>query len=204
MNDIGQSETRLSELRAQLQDCAACPLHNGRKTVVFGEGNPRARLMFVGEGPGATEDEMGRPFVGAAGRLLDKIIEAGGWRREEVYIANVVKCRPPGNRVPTAEEMASCLPNLLRQIELIQPQLLVCLGATAAQGLIDAKIKITRARGDWVEKYGIRIMPTFHPAALLRDPSRKRDVWEDIKKVHGAYLELLEEDNGADRDSRSS
>ncbi len=180
----------LQELSAKLQSCTACRLYAGRKTVVFGEGDPRAKLMFVGEGPGATEDEMGRPFVGAAGKLLDKIIEAGGWKREEVYIANVVKCRPPANRVPAADEMEVCLPNLLRQIELIQPKLLVCLGATASQGLIDPAAKITKIRGDWVEKYGIRIMPTYHPAALLRDPSRKRDVWEDIKKVRAAYLEL--------------
>lgn len=180
----------LEELCDRLQNCSACSLHGGRKTVVFGEGNPRARLMFVGEGPGATEDEMGRPFVGAAGRLLDRIIESGGWKREEVYIANVVKCRPPGNRVPAAGEMAACLPNLLRQIELIQPRLLVCLGATASQGLIDPGAQITKIRGRWVDKYGLRIMPTYHPAALLRDPSRKRDVWEDIKKVRAAYLEL--------------
>lgn len=157
---------------------------------MFGEGNPHARLMFVGEGPGQQEDIQGRPFVGAAGQLLDRILASVGISRDEVYIANVVKCRPPGNRLPTAEEAASCLPHLLEQIRAIKPKIIVCLGALATQTLIDKNARITRVRGTWFKKDGILYMPTFHPAALLRDETKKRPVWDDMKKVREALGKL--------------
>lgn len=151
--------------------------------MVFGEGNPRARLLLIGEAPGATEDELGRPFVGQAGQLLDRILAAVGISRAETYITNICKCRPPGNRAPVEEEMATCFPFLAAQIALIQPKVLVCLGATAARKIIDPQLRITKARGNWYERFGLRVMPTFHPAALLRDPRKKRPVWEDFKLV---------------------
>lgn len=182
--------TNLDDLRKTVLGCSRCDLRKGCRGVVFGEGDPHARLMLVGEGPGAVEDELGRPFVGPAGKLLDKILEAAGFRRDEVYIANIVKCRPPGNRLPTPEEAARCLPNLRAQIRVISPRLMICLGALSTQVLVDSKARITTARGTWYERDGVRIMPTFHPAALLRDPSKKRFVWEDFKKVRAAYDEL--------------
>jgi len=181
----------LEELRREIEGCARCSLAEGRTHIVFGEGNPHARLMLVGEGPGAEEDRLGRPFVGAAGQLLDKILAAAGITREEVYIANIVKCRPPGNRVPLRAEAEACLPWLRLQIRLINPRFIVVLGSTALQYLCDPQARITFFRGRWLEKGGIRIMPTYHPAALLRDPSKKRDVWEDFKKVRDAYRELV-------------
>ncbi len=181
----------LEEVARRVGECHRCGLRAGCRAPVFGEGNPRAGLMFVGEGPGATEDELGRPFVGAAGQLLDRILAAAGIRREEVYITNVVRCRPPGNRAPAPEEMKTCLPYLTEMIRIIQPSLLVCLGATAAQGLLDPNARITRLRGQWVERFGVRIMPTYHPAALLRDPSKKRDVWQDIQRVRDEYRKLV-------------
>lgn len=186
-------EDRLSALRAcelEAQACQACGLAARRNSVVFGEGNPDAAIMFVGEGPGAEEDAQGRPFVGAAGQLLDRILAAAGLRREEVYIANVVKCRPPGNRIPAPEEAQSCSKFLTEQIRLIQPSIIVALGATAAKALVDPEARITRIRGSWFRKDGIWIMPTFHPAALLRDPSKKRPVWEDMKSVLAKAGEL--------------
>lgn len=181
----------LEELRREVEGCARCPLAQGRTNVVFGEGNPHARLMLVGEGPGAEEDRLGRPFVGAAGQLLDRILAAAGITREEVYIANIVKCRPPGNRVPLRAEAEACLPWLERQIQLINPRIIVVLGSTALQYLVDPQARITVFRGRWVEKGGIRIMPTYHPAALLRDPTKKRDAWEDFKKIRDAYREIV-------------
>lgn len=173
----------LEELEKECKTCRKCDLRAGCTQVVFGEGNPHAKLMFVGEGPGQQEDIQGRPFVGAAGQLLDKILAAVGIRRDEVYIANVVKCRPPGNRLPTSEEAEACLPHLRAQIRAIKPKIIVCLGALATQTLIDKRARITRVRGNWFEKNGIMYMPTFHPAALLRDETKKRPVWEDMKKV---------------------
>ncbi|HHY33325.1 MAG TPA: uracil-DNA glycosylase [Firmicutes bacterium] len=173
----------LKELEQKCRACTKCDLRAGCTQVVFGEGNPHAKLMFVGEGPGQQEDIQGRPFVGAAGQLLDRILNAVGIRRDEVYIANVVKCRPPGNRLPTPDEAEACLPHLRAQIEAIRPKIIVCLGALATQTLIDKRARITRARGNWFEKDGIMYMPTFHPAALLRDETKKRPVWEDMKKV---------------------
>jgi DNA polymerase len=177
----------LDALAAEAAACLRCRLRETAGAIVFGEGNPEAELMFVGEGPGAEEDRLGRPFVGAAGQLLDKILEAAEISRGEVYITNVVKCRPPGNRLPVREEVEACLPHLRQQIALIRPRIIVCLGSLATQALVDPKAKITQVRGTWFERDGIHLMPTFHPAALLRDPSRKRPVWEDIKKVRDAY-----------------
>jgi DNA polymerase len=158
-------------------------LARGRKNVVFGVGNPRAELLFIGEAPGADEDEQGEPFVGRAGQLLTKIIEAMGFQREEVYIANVLKCRPPNNRVPEPGEVANCLPYLLAQIDAIQPKVMVALGATAVRSLLDVQLGITKMRGNWYTFHNIPIMPTFHPAYLLRNPAAKREVWEDMKTV---------------------
>lgn len=181
----------LDELASIAAGCRRCGLRDGCRQVVFGEGDPRALVMLVGEGPGETEDELGRPFVGKAGQLLDRILAAVGFRREQVYITNVVKCRPPGNRVPTDAEMMTCLPYLYAQIRLIRPAILVCLGSTALRALVAPSLRITQARGRWYERWGIRIMPTYHPAALLRDPDKKWPVWEDFKQVRRAYEEAL-------------
>ena len=175
----------LVSIRADLGDCTRCKLHGqGRKQIVFGVGNPQARLMFVGEAPGADEDTQGEPFVGRAGQLLTKIIESIGLKRSDVYIANVLKCRPPGNRNPEPDEVATCQPFLLRQIDSIRPKIIVALGTFAAHALLGTDAPISRLRGR-VHEYrgGIMLIPTFHPAFLLRSPDRKRDVWEDMKKV---------------------
>ena len=170
--------------------CRRCYLRQGANNIVFGEGNAQAEIMLIGEGPGAEEDRQGRPFVGAAGGLLDRIFAAAGWSRDEVYIANIVKCRPPGNRQPQKEEIEACLPLLQKQIELIDPRIIICLGATAARVLIKPNFFITRERGNW-HKIGERmVMPTFHPAALLRDPGQKRPVLEYIKKVMDLHKEI--------------
>jgi len=180
----------LEQLKEVCLKCNKCGLRAQAKQVVFGEGNPSAKLMFVGEGPGKQEDEMGRPFVGAAGQLLDRILEAAGLRRENVYIGNVVKCRPPNNRMPTADEVAACRGYLEAQIAIIKPSIIVCLGALATKTLINSQAKITRVRGKWFERNGIKIIPTFHPAALLRDPGKKRLVWEDFKSLMKVYREV--------------
>ncbi|MFZ5818170.1 MAG: uracil-DNA glycosylase [Bacillota bacterium] len=183
----------LDALATVVQGCTACGLRAGCSQVVFGEGVPAAQLMCIGEGPGADEDRLGRPFVGKAGQLLDRILEVSGFDRgRNCYIANVVKCRPPGNRVPAPEEREACWPNLRAQIRLIRPKIILLLGATALQGVIDPQARITRMRGQWIEREGIWFMPTYHPAALLRDPSRKRDVWEDMKAVIRKYRELVD------------
>ena len=174
----------LEQLRNDIGDCRRCKLHLGRTHVVFGIGNPNAKLMFVGEGPGRDEDLKGEPFVGRAGQLLTDIITKGmGLTREDVYIANVVKCRPPQNRNPEPDEVASCEPFLKKQIELIRPRIIVALGKFAVQALLQSKVPITRLRGNWHTYMGIKLMPTFHPAYLLRNPADKKLVWEDIKKV---------------------
>ena len=174
----------LEELRAAIGDCRRCKLCAGRTNLVFGVGNPSARLMFVGEGPGRDEDLQGEPFVGRAGQLLTDIIAKGmGLKREDVYIANVVKCRPPDNRNPEPDEVGSCEPFLKKQIELIRPEIIVALGKFAVQTLLQSKVPITKLRGQWHSYHGIKLMPTFHPAYLLRNPGDKRLVWEDIKKV---------------------
>ena len=180
----------LDELARIAAGCRRCGLRDGCRGVVFGEGDPAARLMLVGEGPGATEDELGRPFVGRAGQLLDRILAAIGFRREQVYITNAVKCRPPNNRTPTEAEIRTCLPYLYAQIRLINPAIIVCLGSTAVRALIHPQARITRIRGIWQERWGLPIMPTYHPAAVLRDPAKKRPVWEDFKAVRRRYQEL--------------
>ena len=174
---------QLAELKESCLGCSRCGLRRGCTQVFFGEGNPRSLLMLVGEGPGAEEDRLGRPFVGAAGQLLNRIIESLGWRREDLYIANIVKCRPPGNRLPLPDEVEACLPYLKKQIELINPALIVCLGSLATKTLVDPRAMITRVRGRCYHIEGRDYMPTFHPAALLRDSSKKRPVWEDFKEV---------------------
>jgi DNA polymerase len=173
----------LAELETVAQQCTACQLHRGRTHVVFGIGNPQAELMFVGEAPGRDEDLQGEPFVGRAGQLLTRIIEAIGMKRQDVYIANVIKCRPPNNRNPEADEIARCEPYLIRQIALVQPRLIVALGTFAAQTLLKTKLPISQLRGRFHTYQGVRVMPTFHPAFLLRNPDRKRAVWEDMQAV---------------------
>ena len=177
----------MEHLKETCLGCNKCGLRSGARQVVFGEGNLSAELMFVGEGPGKQEDEQGQPFVGAAGTLLDKIFEAAGIERKEVFIGNVVKCRPPNNRFPTAEEVSACKGYLEAQIGFIMPSIIVCLGALATKTLINPEARITRIRGQWFEINGIKIMPTYHPAALLRDPSKKRPVWEDFKRLAVEY-----------------
>jgi uracil-DNA glycosylase len=172
----------LAELNSTAQTCQKCPLCTARKNVVFGEGSPTADLMFIGEGPGYDEDQQGRPFVGKAGDLLTKMIAAMQFTREQIYIANIVKCRPPKNRNPLPEEAAACLPYLNRQIELIQPKVIVILGAVPLKYLLN-KVGITRLRGQWDSYNGIKVMPTFHPAYLLRDPKAKGVTWSDLQQV---------------------
>lgn len=182
-----QTSVDLDELARIAAACQRCGLRAGCRQVVFGDGNPEADLMFVGEGPGEQEDLVGRPFVGAAGQLLDKILSAAGIARSEVYIANIVKCRPPQNRVPTPDEASACRPYLERQIALIRPRIIVCLGATAAKHLIDPKFSIMRSHGEWFEREGIAYTATFHPAALLRNSQWKPLAWEDFKGIRGRY-----------------
>jgi uracil-DNA glycosylase len=175
----------LAIVRSDLGECTRCKLHKGRIKLVFGTGTAEARLMFVGEGPGAEEDEQGVPFVGRAGQLLTQIIKAMGFEREDVYIANVVKCRPPGNRNPEPDEIEQCEPFLMRQIDVIQPAVVVALGKFAAQTLLRTTEPISRIRGRFHQVGDTRVMPTFHPSYLLRNPAAKRDVWEDMKAVMG-------------------
>lgn len=185
---ITKSGESLEQIWAEVGDCTRCPLYEGRTNVVHTEGSRKARLMFVGEAPGADEDAQARPFVGRAGQLLTKIIESIGFKREDVLIGNVNRCRPPGNRAPTPDEAAACKPFLLREIESVAPEVIVVLGNTAMKNLLEVKEGITRLRGIFQDYKGIKIMPTFHPAYLLRDPSKKRETWEDLKKVRD-YLE---------------
>jgi uracil-DNA glycosylase len=187
---IHPQDASLDAIREDLGECIRCKLHEHRTNIVFGEGNADAKLVFVGEGPGADEDATGRPFVGRAGQLLEKIIAAIGLKREDVYISNIVKCRPPGNRTPERDEVATCEQFLFRQLALIRPRVIVALGSPAFQTLVRTKETITRARGEWREWNGIMVMPTFHPAYLLRVPEKKREAWEDMKKVRD-YLNTL-------------
>ena len=182
------STETFEQIHADVGDCTRCPLHLERTHVVHTEGNRKARLMFVGEAPGADEDIQARPFVGRAGQLLTKIIEAIGLKREEVLIGNVNRCRPPGNRAPMPDEAATCKPFLEREIAVVQPEVIVVLGNTALKNLLDSREGITRARGRFHDYKGIKVMPTFHPAYLLRDPSKKRETWEDLKQVRD-YLD---------------
>ena len=184
----------LEEIRQDLGDCRRCKLHQMRKTVVFGEGNPKAALMFVGEGPGYDEDVQGRPFVGKAGQLLSKIIQSIGLQRKEVYIGNIIKCRPPQNRNPEPDEIEACHPFVLRQIQAIRPKIICALGTFAAQTLLKTSIKITALRGKVFDLDGIKVIPTYHPAYLLRNPEKKRETWEDMKQI----LSLLQENESRD------
>jgi len=181
----------LARLQAELLangGCRRCLLHQGRRHIVFGEGNPDAELMFVGEAPGQDEDIQGRPFVGRAGQLLTRIIEAMGFKREDVYIGNIIKCRPPNNRTPTLEEIASCGPYILKQIAIIKPKIVVALGAVAARALLNTDHSVTNLRGIFLDFEGGKLLATYHPAYLLRNPAAKREVWEDMKKVRDALL----------------
>jgi DNA polymerase len=178
------SEDALVGVRTDIGDCTRCKLHTlGRRQIVFGVGNPNADLMFVGEAPGADEDVQGIPFVGRAGQLLTKIIEAIDLKREDVYIANVIKCRPPGNRNPEQDEVETCEPFLFQQIDIIKPKVIVALGTFAARALLRTLDPISRLRGRMFDYRGAKLIPTFHPAYLLRNPSSKREVWEDMKLV---------------------
>ncbi|MBA2341691.1 MAG: uracil-DNA glycosylase [Pyrinomonadaceae bacterium] len=181
---LPRSNETLEDIRTDIGECMRCPLCcQGRTHVVNSEGNKGARLMFVGEAPGADEDASGRPFVGRAGQLLNKIIEAIGMKREDVFIGNVNRCRPPQNRTPTPAEAKICKPFLLREIAVVKPDVIVVLGNTAMKNLLDTKEGITKLRGEFQDYRGIKVMPTFHPAYLLRDPTKKRETWDDMKKV---------------------
>jgi DNA polymerase len=173
----------LEAIRRELGDCKRCKLHRTRRTIVFGEGNEKAKLMFIGEGPGYDEDVQGRPFVGKAGQLLTKIIQSIHFERQEVYIANIIKCRPPQNRNPEPDEIKSCSPFLMKQIQAIEPKIICALGTFAAQTLLQTDAKITSLRGRTFDLEGIKVLPTYHPAFLLRNPDKKREVWEDMKQI---------------------
>ena len=173
----------LAEVRQELGNCERCKLHRTRRTIVFGEGNEKTPLMFIGEGPGYDENVQGKPFVGKAGQLLTKILQSINLPREEVYITNIIKCRPPQNRNPEPDEIQSCHPFLLKQIHVIQPKIICALGTFSAQTLLKTDTKITALRGKFFDLEGIKVIPTYHPAFLLRNPERKREVWEDMKKI---------------------
>ncbi len=185
------STETIQDIRNDIGDCKRCDLCEGRTQIVHSTGNFAAQLMFVGEAPGADEDEQGVPFVGRAGKLLTKIIESIGVKREDVFIGNINRCRPPGNRAPVPAETAQCRPFLLREIAVLKPKVIVVLGATAAHNLLQVKTPIGQLRGNFHDYFGVKVMPTFHPAYLLRDPHKKREVWEDMKKVRD---ELVKED----------
>ena len=185
---FAQTRETLEDIWRDIGDCTRCGLCEGRTQVVNTHGNRNARLMFIGEAPGADEDAQGKPFVGRAGQLLTKMIEAMGMKREDVIIGNVNRCRPPGNRQPTLEEAAICRPFLFREIAAIKPEVIVVMGNTALRNLLEVREGISRVRGQFRDFRGIKVMPTFHPAYLLRDPSKKRETWEDLKKV----IEYLE------------
>lgn len=182
------------ELEKSIENCHKCPLAKGRKHIVFGDGNRQAHIMLIGEGPGADEDNQGIPFVGKAGQLMNKAFEGIGLKREQLYIANIVKCRPPGNRVPEEGEGAACLDYLRNQVVLIKPKIIVLLGSTALKNIISKEYGITACRGKWIEKKGILYLPTWHPAALLRDENKKIEFWKDLKEVRRKAQKLgLEE-----------
>lgn len=181
--DSAKATEELETIARAIAECRQCGLSDTRTRTVPGQGNPRPEIMFVGEGPGAEEDEQGLAFVGAAGQLLTKMIEAMGFTRDQVFIGNIVKCRPPNNRQPAPDEMQKCLPYLRAQIAILKPRVIVALGAIAARGLLDVETGITRLRGKWQSYEDIPVMPTFHPSYLLRAPSAKRDAWEDLKEV---------------------
>ncbi|MBQ2753513.1 MAG: uracil-DNA glycosylase [Firmicutes bacterium] len=179
-------------LEGAVHNCKKCRLWEVRTNVVIGRGNPESDIMFIGEGPGQQEDLTGKAFVGAAGKLLDKMLESVGLSDESVYIANIVKCRPPGNRDPLEDEKEACMNYLRYQLGLVKPKIIVCLGRIAATSIISPDFKITRQRGQWIERKGYYIMATYHPSALLRDESKKRPAWEDFKAIKAKYTELKE------------
>ncbi|MEW6715114.1 MAG: uracil-DNA glycosylase [Nitrospirota bacterium] len=181
--DISNKDEALKMLRNEIGDCRRCKLAKGRKNIVFGEGNAEAKLMFIGEGPGKDEDIQGSPFVGEAGQILNSLINKRGWKREEVYIANIVKCRPPANRVPEEDEIAACRPFVERQIEIIRPKVIISLGNVATHSLLGIKMPISKARGNFYSYKDIPVMPTFHPAYFLRNPKEKHLTWDDTAKV---------------------
>ena len=187
---VSEKGETLEDIRTDLGDCQRCKLHQGRHTLVFGSGNPNAEVVFVGEGPGADEDAQGLPFVGRAGQLLTQMIDKSAermgvpMRRTDAYICNVVKCRPPSNRVPERDEIEQCFPFLLRQIDSIKPRAIVALGATAARALLGANEPMHRMRGRWFDFRGAKLLVTFHPSYLLRDPTKKKDAWEDMQELY--------------------
>jgi len=181
--DIGDKPAALKVIREDIGDCTRCRLHKGRTNLVFGVGNVNADLMFVGEGPGADEDAQGEPFVGRAGQLLNNMISAMGIKREDVYIANVVKCRPPSNRTPEKDECDTCSPFLMRQIDIIQPKVIVALGAVAAKNLLAVNDSMSNLRGRWYDFRNSKLLVTYHPAYLLRDPRQKKEAWKDLQMV---------------------
>ncbi|MBO5349271.1 MAG: uracil-DNA glycosylase [Clostridia bacterium] len=183
------------DLEKSIINCKKCKLCTNRSNIVFGQGNKNADLMFIGEGPGADEDKMGLPFVGKAGKLMNMAFEGLGIKREDVYIANIVKCRPPANRVPESDEATACLNYLRNQVILVKPKIIVLLGSTALKNILGNEYSITASRGKWIEKKGIAYMPTWHPAALLRDENKKIEFWRDLKAVIERY-ELLKDENG--------
>ncbi len=187
----------MDKLKTKIESCTRCDLYKTRNNVIFGEGNHKAEILLVGEAPGADEDRVGRPFIGKSGQLLEKILTVCGFtRKEHVFISNIVRCRPPGNRVPTNEESINCLPYLLKQIELIDPKIVITLGATSLKKLTNnSAYKITRVRGTWINWNNRLLMPVYHPAALLRNPQLKRETWEDFKKVVFKYRELVDPDH---------
>ena len=187
------------ELEESIKDCNKCKLCQGRKNIVFGTGNKNAAIMFIGEGPGADEDMQGIPFVGKAGQLMNKALEALDIERKNLYIANIVKCRPPQNRNPEKEEAEACIDYLRNQVILVQPKIIVLLGSVALKNILGQQYSITSARGNWIEKKGIWYMPTFHPAALLRDDSKKIDFWKDLKQVKEKMDHWGRSENGSER-----
>lgn len=188
--------SKLEQLEQEAALCKECALNEGRTNVVFGEGHPNGHIFLIGEGPGYYEDIQGRPFVGRSGKLLDQILEACGFnRKEHVYIGNIVKCRPPNNRVPASAEKETCLPYLYQQIELVNPEIIVLLGATALNGLIDKEMKIGQVRGTWIHWNNRLVMPTYHPSALLRNKNLKYRAWEDFKTIVQIYRERVNPDH---------
>lgn len=192
-NQAGPADPDLRTVREDLGECTRCKLHSTRKTIVFGHGNLHAKVMFVGEAPGADEDAQGLPFVGRAGQLLTKILESVGFTREEVYITNILKCRPPGNRNPEPEEIASCQEFLFRQIAVVRPLVICALGTFAVQTLLKTKAPISALRGKLMEYRGTKLIATFHPAYLLRNPNEKRKVWDDMKMLRAYYDQVVRE-----------
>jgi uracil-DNA glycosylase len=191
--DLSRHKT-LEDIKKEIGNCTRCGLCEERTQVVHSVGDPSARLMFIGEAPGADEDAKGEPFVGRAGQLLTRIIDAMGFKREDVFIGNINRCRPPGNRAPKIQEADECRPFLLREIEIVKPEVIVVMGNTACQNLLSTKEGITKLRGNFQDYFGVKVMPTFHPAYLLRDPSKKKFVWDDMKQV----MELLNGKGGAE------